>query len=69
MGCFTIQVAGVREDGIPQNIIAKALPTIVLYLTKLFSASLLKGIFPSEWKKSRTIALKKVNIPSSLKLS
>ena len=60
---FRSQASG--KDGIPQNIIAKALPTIVLYLTKVFNASLLKGIFPSEWKKSRIITLKKVNIPSS----
>ena len=45
---FRSQAKG--EDGIPQSIVAKALPTIVNYLTKLFSASLTKGIFPVEWK-------------------
>ena len=41
---FRSQVKG--DDGIPQSIIAKALPTIAAHLTKLFNTSLLKGIFP-----------------------
>ena len=60
---FKSQAKG--EDGIPQSIIAKALPTIAPYLTKLFNASLSQGIFPEDWKKSRITALKKVAIPSS----
>ena len=40
---FRSQASG--EDGIPQNIIAKALATIVPYLTKLFNKSLFKGTF------------------------
>ena len=47
---FISQTSG--EHGIPLNIIAKASTTIVPYLTKFFNASLLKGIFPLEWKKS-----------------
>ena len=35
------------DDGIPQSVIAKALPFIGPYLTLLFNASLKKGIFPS----------------------
>ena len=60
---FSSQAKG--EDGIPQSIIAKALPILAPYLTKLFNASLAKGIFPSAWKKSQIIALKKVSVPSS----
>ena len=59
---FNSQAKG--DDGIPPSIIVKALPTIASHLTKLFNASLLKGIFPSSWKKSK-IALKKVPVPSS----
>ena len=54
---FRSQAKG--DDGIPQSIIGKALPTIANYLTKLFNVSLSKGIFPTEWKKSRILALKK----------
>ena len=60
---FKSQAKG--EDGIPQSIIAKALPSIAPYLMKLFNASLEKGIFPSAWKKARIIVLKKVSVPSS----
>ena len=38
---------------------------IAPYLTKVFNASLLKGIFPSAWEKSCIIAFKKVSVPSS----
>ena len=34
------------EDGIPQCIIARALPVIAQYLTKICNASLLNGVFP-----------------------
>lgn len=60
---FSSQAKG--DDDIPQSIIAKALRTIATHLTKIFNASLSKGIFPSDWKKSRILALKKVSIPSS----
>ena len=60
---FKSQAKG--DDDIPQSVIAKALPTIAPYLTKLFNASLLKGIFPSAWKNLRILALKKVPVPSS----
>ena len=60
---FQSQAKG--EDGIPQSIIVKALSSIATYLTKLFNVSLMKGIFPSTWKKARIIALKKVSVPSS----
>ena len=60
---FRSQAKG--EDVTPQSIIAKVLPSIAPYLTKLFNASLLKGIFPSDWKKTRIIALKKVSVPST----
>ena len=59
---FRSQAKG--DDGIHQSIVAKALPAIANYLTKIFKASLLKGIF-QEWKKSRILALKKVSIQSS----
>ena len=60
---FSSQAKG--NDGIPHSIIAKSLPAIASYLSKLFNVFLLKGIFPSSWKKSRIMALKKVAIPSS----
>ena len=60
---FKSQARG--DDGIPQSVIAKALPTITPYLTKLFNASLSQGIFPSSWKKARILALKKSSVPSS----
>ena len=60
---FNSQAKG--DDGIPQSIIAKSLPAIVNHLTRLFNVSLKKGIFPTEWKKSRILAIKKVSIPSS----
>ena len=54
-----------REDGMPQSLVAKALPTSSVYLTNLFKASLKKGVFPAAWKRSYILALKKVSIPSS----
>ena len=53
------------EDGIPQGIVAKALPIIAPILTRLFNSSLANGVFPPAWKKARVIALKKVPVPSS----
>ena len=60
---FNSQAKG--DDGIPQSIIAKALLTIAPYLTKLFNTSLSTSHFPSAWKKSCILALKKVPAPSS----
>ena len=42
---FSSQAAG--DDGIPQKIIAKSLPTIGPILVQFFNASLKNGIFPS----------------------
>ena len=60
---FKTQARG--EDGMHQSVIAKALPTIVPHLTKLFNASLAQEVFPHSLKKARIIALKKVQVPSS----
>ena len=60
---FNSQAKG--DDDIPPSITLKALPSIASHLTKLFNASLLKGIFPTAWKKSLILALKKVPVPSS----
>ena len=45
---FNSQTKG--DDGIPQSVIAKALPTIAPYLAKLFNTSLSQSHFPSAWK-------------------
>ena len=34
------------------------------HLTKLYNASRFKGVFPSSWKKARSLALKKSSAPS-----
>ena len=60
---FSSQATG--DDGIPQKVIAKSLPTIGPYHVKLFNESLTKGIFPLTWKKSLLVAIKKTPIPSS----
>ena len=60
---FKSQAKG--DDGIPQSVITKALPTLAPYLTKLFNSSLQHGKFPSSWKTSCITAIKKVQIPSS----
>ena len=52
---FNSQAKG--DDDIPPSVIVKVLPSIVSYLTKLFNTSLLNGIFPYAWKKSRILAL------------
>ena len=41
---FKTQAKG--EDNIPQNVVAKALPFIPPYLTKLFNTTITKGVFP-----------------------
>ena len=60
---FSSQATG--SDGIPQKIIAKSLPTLGLLLVKLFNASLKGGVFPTAWKKSLLIAIKKTTTPST----
>ena len=60
---FKTQAKG--DDGIPQSVIAKALPVIAPHLTKLFNASLMQGNFPTAWKNSCIMAIKKVQVPSS----
>ena len=54
---FSSQAKG--EDGIPQSVIAKALPVIGHYLVNIFNASLSSGIFPESWKKAHLVPLKK----------
>ena len=46
-------------DGIPHKVVAKSLPTIGPYLVKLFNESLLHGAFPTAWKRSLLVAIKK----------
>ena len=60
---FSSQATG--SDGISHRVIAKSLPTLGPYLVKLFNKSLLGGIFPTEWKKSLLVAIKKTSTPSS----
>ena len=60
---FKSQATG--TDGIPPKIIAKSLPTLGPLLVKLLNESLINGHFPSAWKKSLLLALKKTSIPSS----
>ena len=54
---FTSQAKG--EDGIPQSVIAKGLPTLGPLLVHLFNTSLDYGVFPGAWKKAQLIPLKK----------
>ena len=54
---FSSQATG--SDGIPQKIIAKALPSLGPHLVKLFNASLIGGSFPSAWKKSLLVAIER----------
>ena len=61
---FSSQARG--TDGIPQNIIVKALPAIGDYLVQIFNSSFAQGIFPSSWKQAHVIALKKVVAPSTV---
>ena len=58
---FKSQAKG--EDGIPQSIMAKALPAIAPQLVCLFNESIAQSNFPTAWKKAQIIALKKVAIP------
>ena len=60
---FSSQATG--TDGIPHRVIAKSLPTIGPYLVKLFNESLTGGAFPTAWKRSLLVAIKKTSTPSS----
>lgn len=60
---FTSQAKG--EDGIPQSVIAKALPTIGPVLVALFNYSLDNGVFPGAWRRAQLVPLKKKSAPSS----
>ena len=60
---FSSQAKG--EDGIPQIVVAKALPVIGPFLVNIFNKSLDKGIFPGAWMKAQLIPLKKKSAPSS----
>ena len=42
---FSSQAKGV--DGVPQNVVVKALPIIGNYITNIFNSSFAEGIFPS----------------------
>ena len=53
------------EDGIPQIVVARALPVSTPYLTRLFNASLSQEIFSSFGKRDRILAQKKSTVPSS----
>ena len=60
---FKSQATG--TDNIPHGVIAKSLPIIGPILVKFFNTSLLKGIFPSAWKKALLIAIKKTTNPTT----
>ena len=60
---FKSQAMG--ADSIPQKVIAKSLPTIGPFLVKFYNSSLLKGAFPTAWKKSLLIAIKKKTSPTT----
>ena len=53
-------------DGVPQEVIVKALPVIGNYLVKIFNTSFAHSIFPSAWKRAQIIALNKNVSPSSV---
>ena len=59
---FKSQTKG--EDGIPQSIIVKSLPSIAPQLKCLFNDSIAQGIFSTSWKRTQIIALKKVSVPA-----
>ena len=50
---FSSQARG--EDGIPQRVVAKALPIIGEHLVGLFNSSFARGVFPDLWKKARDL--------------
>lgn len=60
---FSSQAIGV--DGVPQSVIAKALPAIGSHILKIFNTSLSTGVFPSLWKEAQVMPLKKVRAPTA----
>ena len=60
---FTSQAKG--EDGIPQSVIANALPTIAPLLVNIFNTSLDNGVFPGSGKKAKLLPLKKKSAPTT----
>ena len=60
---FSPQATG--DDDLPQRIIAKSLPTLGPLLVTLLNTSLRSGVFPTAWKKSLLVAIKKTSTPSS----
>ena len=58
---FTSQA--IDEDGIPQSVVAKALPVVGDRLVELFNASFARGVFPASWKRAQLLA--KASVPSS----
>ena len=60
---FSSQAMGV--DGIPHGVIIKSIPIIGVYLVSLFNSSLTNGIYPSLWKETHVVPLKKCAIPSA----
>ena len=64
---FTTQARG--EYGIPQRVVAKALPSIGNFLVKIFNTSLHNNTFPKPWKKSQLTPLKKISAIITFRLS
>ena len=60
---FSTQARG--SDGIPQLVIARALPLLAPYIAQVINAFLTSGIFPEPWRKSLLVALKKTATPSA----
>ena len=60
---FSTQARG--SDGIPQLVIARALPFLAPYMVQVINASLTSGIFPEPWRESLLVALKKTATPSA----
>ena len=54
---FSTQAIG--SDGIPQLVIARALPYLAPYMAQVINATLTSGIFSETWRESVLVALKK----------
>jgi hypothetical protein len=61
---FSSQAKGV--DGLPQDVIVKALPFIGDFIVRIFNSSFAMGVFPSIWKQAQLIALKKNSAPENV---
>ena len=61
---FSSQAVG--DDGIPQNVVAKALPSIGHHIAKLCNSFLTQGKFPDVWKTAYFVPLKKTAVPSAV---